>query len=147
MNIMPILKTNILGSTIEINYQTGEKEKLGKLIDSYKKRLSEFKYLQGKVTDNKILFLAGLKAEDSNLEILEKMSNIDKKNQSKISTLDDLDNKVKEVVLLKNNIAKLEEKNKELNFNEEEAIVEISKLNKKLEVVIKNIVKKNNIDD
>ncbi len=144
---MPILKTNILGSTIEINYQTGEKEKLGKLIDSYKKRLSEFKYLQGKVTDNKILFLAGLKAEDSNLEILEKMSNIDKKNQSKISTLDDLDNKVKEVVLLKNNIAKLEEKNKELNFNEEEAIVEISKLNKKLEVVIKNIVKKNNIDD
>ena len=39
---MPILKTEILGSEIEINYEEVEKERLTKLINQFKKRLSEF---------------------------------------------------------------------------------------------------------
>ena len=39
---MPILKTEILGSQIEINYQEDEYNKLKKLISSYKKKYSIF---------------------------------------------------------------------------------------------------------
>ena len=69
---MPILETEIFGSKIEINYRAGEKEKLIDLIDRFKKRLLEFKDLQGKVTDNKIFLLAALKAEDHIFELNEK---------------------------------------------------------------------------
>ena len=61
---MPIHKTEILGSLIEINYEEKEKNKLIKIIDQFKKRLSGFKELEGKVSDNKIFFLSALKAED-----------------------------------------------------------------------------------
>jgi len=43
MNTMPTLKTEILGSIIEINYQEAEKEKLERLISKLRKRISEFK--------------------------------------------------------------------------------------------------------
>ena len=55
---MPILEINILGSTIEINYQENEKEKLMHLIQQFKLRLSEFKDIKGRFSDNKIIFLA-----------------------------------------------------------------------------------------
>ena len=51
---MPILKTNILGSEIEINFQNDEKKRLYKLINVFKERLGEFNNLKGKYTDNKI---------------------------------------------------------------------------------------------
>ena len=54
---MPTLKTEILGSFIEINYDNAEKNKLKKIIEKFNNRLLDFKNLEGKVSDNKILFL------------------------------------------------------------------------------------------
>ena len=54
---MPILKTEILGSIFEINYEEKEKIKLHQVIEKFNKRLLDFKNLEGKVSDNKILLL------------------------------------------------------------------------------------------
>ena len=62
---MPILKTKILGSQIEINFEESEREKLQHLISNFKKRLNEFPDNNGRISTNTILFLAALKAEDS----------------------------------------------------------------------------------
>ena len=66
---MPTLKTEILGSIIEINYQKAEKEKLIRLIDRLSRRISEFNHNIGKISDSRIIFLAALKAEDQLEEI------------------------------------------------------------------------------
>ena len=63
---MPKLKTEILGSQIEINYEEGEKDKLNKIIESFNKRLLDFRDLEGKVSDNKIFFLAASESRRSN---------------------------------------------------------------------------------
>ena len=76
---MPILEINILGSVIEINYQEDEKEKLLDLIEQFKIRLSEFENIKGRFSDNKIIFLAALKAEDDILELKKKIDNSSKK--------------------------------------------------------------------
>ena len=54
---MPILKTEILGSIIEIDYQEAEKEKLLKIIKRFNSRISEFKEVYNKISDSKIIFL------------------------------------------------------------------------------------------
>ena len=61
---MPILKTDILGTSIEINYRDGELDKLEKIIINFKNRLKEFEIHREKVSDSKIIFLAALKVED-----------------------------------------------------------------------------------
>jgi cell division protein ZapA (FtsZ GTPase activity inhibitor) len=60
---MPILKTEILGSEIEIIYEEVEKERLIKLINQFKQRLSEFPQ-NGKINNKAIIFLSALKIED-----------------------------------------------------------------------------------
>ena len=72
---MPILKTEVLGSLIEINYQEGEKEKLQRIIAQFNNRISEFNKFKGKISDSKILFLASLKAEDKIFDLLKEISN------------------------------------------------------------------------
>ena len=100
---MPIMKTEILGSTIEINFKDSEKEKLVLIIEKFKKRLDEFKHLEGKVSDKKILFLAALKIEDiamnnklvSETIKLKEENDILKKNHSVyISELDEIEKKL-----------------------------------------------------
>ena len=91
---MPVLETKIFGSTIEINYREGEKEKLIDLIDRFKKRLLEFKDLQGKVTDSKILFLAALKTEDHIFDLNEKFIHQNKEKVVSKNLNLDLDNKI-----------------------------------------------------
>ena len=66
---MPILKTEILGSQIEINFEESEREKLQYLISNFKQRLNEFPENNGRISTNTILFLAALKAEDQLVEI------------------------------------------------------------------------------
>ena len=73
---MPTLKTEILGSAVEINYEEAEKDKLIKIIEKFNERLSDLKHLQGKVTDNKILFLAALKAEDQVIDLINNIETI-----------------------------------------------------------------------
>ena len=137
---MPILETEIFGSKIKINYRKGEKEKLIDLIDRFKKRLLEFKDLQGKVTDNKIIFLAALKAEDNIFDLNEKFL---QQNKEKIVSKNlslDLDNKIKEIINLKDNILTLDKENKRLKNLNEKALEEIRKVNSKLSVSIKRIL-------
>ena len=57
---MPTLKTEILGSIIEINYHEAEKEKLERLISKLRGRISEFNHNIGQISDSKIIFLASL---------------------------------------------------------------------------------------
>ena len=137
---MPILETEIFGSKIKINYRKGEKEKLIDLIDRFKKRLLEFKDLQGKVTDNKIIFLAALKAEDNIFDLNEKFL---QQNKEKIVSKNlslDLDNKIKEIINLKDNILILDKENKRLKNLNEKSLEEISKVNSKLSASIKRIL-------
>ena len=137
---MPILETKIFGSKIEINYRKGEKEKLIDLIDRFKKRLLEFKDLQGKVTDSKILFLAALKTEDHIFDLNEKFL---LQNKEKIATKNlslDLDNKTKEIINLKDQILILNKENQRLKNINEKALEEIDKVNSKLSTSIKRIL-------
>ena len=48
---MPKIKTEILGSSVEINYEETEKDRLQKIIKNFNDRLLDFKNLEGKVAD------------------------------------------------------------------------------------------------
>ena len=137
---MPVLETEIFGSKIEINYKEGEKEKLIDLIDRFKKRLLEFKDLQGKVTDNELLFLAALKAEDYIFDLNEKFL---LQNKEKILSKNlnlDLDNKIKEIINLKDDLLILNKENNRLKDLNDKALDEINKISNRLSVLIKRIL-------
>ena len=108
MSTMPTLKTEILGSIIEINYQEAEKEKLERLISKLRGRISEFNHNIGQISDSKIIFLAALKAED-HLEEIENLLEI-KDKEKKISNdqKNIINNLTKEIISLKDQISKLE---------------------------------------
>ena len=78
---MPIIKTNILGSDIDINYDQQDHEKLISLIAKFKQRLNEFPD-NGRISNNKIIFMAALKAEDQIIEF----KKLDEENNKKIIT-------------------------------------------------------------
>ena len=105
---MPTLKTEILGSIIEINYQEAEKEKLERLISKLRGRISEFNHNIGQISDSKIIFLAALKAEDH----LEETENLLEKKDKEKNISDDqkniINNLTKEIISLKDQISKLE---------------------------------------
>ena len=137
---MPILETEIFGSKIEINYKKGEKEKLIDLIERFKKRLLEFKDLQGKVTDSKILFLAALKAEDHIFDLNKKFQ-LENKEKIVYKNLSlELNNKTKEIINLKDEILILSKENKRLKNLNEKAFEEIDRVNSKLSASIKRIL-------
>ena len=146
---MPIHETEIFGSKIEINYRKGEKEKLVDLIDRFKKRLLEFKDLQGKVSDNKLLFLAALKAEDTISDLNEKFI---LQNKEKILSKNlnlDLDNKIKEIINLKDDLLVLNKENKRLKDLNDRALNEIKKTSNRLSILIKRVlleIKNNDFD-
>ena len=108
MSTMPTLKTEILGSIIEINYQEAEKEKLERLISKLSRRISEFNHNIGQISDSKIIFLAALKAEDH----LEEIENLLEKKDKEKNISDDqkniINNLTKEIISLKDQISKLE---------------------------------------
>ena len=107
---MPIVKTEILGSQIEINYEKNEYKKLINLIDNFKKRLNEFPN-NGRISNKDIIFLAGLKAEDE-LEELKELLNFTKKQNKEIENKNlSIDDLKKEIVLLKDQIKTLESNN------------------------------------
>ena len=102
---MPILKTEILGTDIEINYEKNEYDKLNNLIEKFKIRLSQFSN-DGRASSNQILFLAALKTEDE-LETMEKKINVDaneKDLQNKNIVIENLN---KEIILLKKELEKI----------------------------------------
>ena len=97
---MPILKTEILGSEIEIIYEEVEKERLTKLINQFKKRLSEFPQ-NGKINDKAIIFLSALKIEDE-LEENKKLLLNNKIDKNKINEKSQIISKLNnQIILLK----------------------------------------------
>ncbi len=66
---MPILKTTIFNTSIDINYQEGDKDKLLLLIENLNSRLKKFNHLNGKISDSKIIILASLGIEDDLMEL------------------------------------------------------------------------------
>ena len=97
---MPILKTDILGSEIEIIYEEVEKEKLTKLINQFKQRLSEFPQ-NGKINNKAIIFLSALKIEDE-LEENKKLLLNNKIDKNKINEKSQIISKLNnQIILLK----------------------------------------------
>jgi len=108
MSTMPTLKTEILGSIIEINYQEAEKEKLERLISKLRGRISEFNHNIGQISDSKIIFLAALKAEDHLEEIENLLEKKDKEKKISNDQKNIINNLTKEIITLKDQISKLE---------------------------------------
>tara|TARA_B100000686_G_C16050620_1_gene599755 strand:- start:16 stop:417 length:402 start_codon:yes stop_codon:yes gene_type:complete len=133
---MPILKTQILGSIVEINYATNEKERLLYIIEKFNQRLKEFKNLEGQVSDKKIIYLAALKIEN---ELKENQGNISKdENRSYLA---------KENIELKDKINQLESEIDEIKNVNLRSANEIDKLETNLNNLIKNILRNKSNDD
>ena len=107
---MPILEINILGSNIEISYQEGEKEKLLYLVKQFKLRLSKFENLKVRFADFKIILLAALKAEDIIFELKQTIDNQNKAIESSSIQQGQIDNKIREIVKLKDELFLVNEK-------------------------------------
>ena len=75
---MPILKTDILGSSLEINYDENELEKLNKLIKNFKKKINKYPN-KDRIGKFSLIFLLAIKLEDQIYE-LEKLLQISKEN-------------------------------------------------------------------
>ena len=127
---MPILKTQILGSIVEINYETDEKQRLLFIIDKFNQRLTEFQKLEGQVSDKKIIYLAALKIEN---EL--------KENNEKKSSYENSKYLEKENIELKDTISELNLEIKELKSVNLKALDEIDKIELKLNQLIENILK------
>ena len=128
---MPTLKTEILGSPIEINYKESEKDKLIKIIAKFNDRLLDFENLKGKISDKKILILAALKAED---QIIDKTLTKEKEeeiinNQKKNININDI---TQEIIQLKDIRSKLNIENNELKNLISKAFIELDNMEKNI---------------
>ena len=126
---MTTLKTEILGSLIEINYEKSEKDKLIKIIEKFNDRLLDFENLRGKISDKKILILAALKAED---QIIDKTLTKEKEeeiinNQKKAININDI---TQEIIQLKDIKNKLNIENNELKNLISKAFSELDNMEK-----------------
>ena len=105
---MPTHKTKIFNTSIDINYEKSDKEKLIGLINNLNNRIKKFNHLNGKVSDIKIIILAALAIED---ELLEK-NNIFLTNKSLKADLNKNDLKIEklnsEIINLKDELSLLE---------------------------------------
>ena len=129
---MPTLKTEILGSPIEINYEKSEKEKLIKIIEKFNDRLLDFENIRGKISDKKILILAALKAED---QIIDKT--LTKEKEEEI-----INNKKKAINInnITQEIIQLKDIKNKLNIENNELKNLISKAFSELDYMEKNII-------
>ena len=140
---MPTLKTEILGSPIEINYEESEKDKLIKIIEKFNDRLLDFENLRGKVGDKKILILAALKAED---QIIDKSLTKEKEeeninNQKKAININDI---TKEIIQLKDIESKLTIENSKLKNLISKAFSELDKMEKNIIDLTDKIISQSN---
>ena len=143
---MPILETSILGSRMEISYQEDEKEKLIHLIGQFKLRLSELENLKVRFADNKIIFLAALKAEDTIYELKKTIQDQKKIINSSNVKKEKIDDKIKEIINMKDQVFSLNEKNQKLENQNIINMKTIEKLNQKIVSLINKIVGTRNND-
>ena len=140
---MPTLKTEILGSLIEINYEKSEKDKLIKIIEKFNDRLLDFEFLRGKISDKKILILAALKAED---QIIDKTLTKEKEeeiinNQKKAININDI---TQEIIQLKDIKNKLNIENNELKNLISKAFIELDNMEKSIINLTDKIISQSN---
>ena len=128
---MPTLKTEILGSPIEINYEESEKDKLIKIIEKFNDRLLDFENLRGKISDKKIIILAALKAEDQIIE-----NSLTNEKETEI-----INNKKKEINIndITQEIIQLKDIERKLNIENSKLKNLISKAFSELDMMEKNI--------
>ena len=135
---MPIIKTEILGSKFEINYQEEEYEKLLNLIDNFKKRLNEFPN-DGRTNNNSIIFLTALKIEDE----LDEIKRLYEKNKNQNKKLDDqkviIENLKKEIILLNDSIQNINSKKLSEDNDYSKSLNDILKLENEIELIKKKI--------
>ena len=129
---MPTLKTEILGSPIEINYEESEKDKLIKIIEKFNDRLLDFENLRGKISDKKIIILAALKAEDQIIE-----NSLTNEKETEI-----INNKKKEINIndITQEIIQLKDIESKLNIENSKLKNLISKAFSELDSMEKNII-------
>ena len=140
---MPTLKTEILGSPIEINYEESEKDKLIKIVERFNDRLLDFDNLRGKISDKKILVLAALKAED---QIIEKNLTKEKEaeiinNKKKEININDI---TQEIIQLKDIESKLSDENSKLKNLISKAFSELDKMEKNIIDLTDKIISQSN---
>ena len=140
---MPTLKTEILGSPIEINYEESEKDKLIKIVERFNDRLLDFDNLRGKVSDKKILILAALKAED---QIIEKNLTKEKEeeiinNKKKEININDI---TQEIIQLQDIESKLSDENSKLKNLISKAFSELDKMEKNIIDLTDKIISQSN---
>ena len=140
---MPTLKTEILGSPIEINYEESEKDKLIKIVERFNDRLLDFDNLRGKISDKKILILAALKAED---QIIEKNFTKAKEeeiinNKKKEININDI---TQEIIQLKDIESKLSDENSKLKNLISKAFSELDKMEKNIIDLTDKIISQSN---
>ncbi len=140
---MPTLKTEILGSPIEINYEESEKDKLIKIVERFNDRLLDFDNLRGKISDKKILILAALKAED---QIIEKNLTKEKEeeiinNKKKEININDI---TQEIIQLKDIESKISDENSKLKNLISKAFSELDKMEKNITDLTDKIISQSN---
>ena len=140
---MPTLKTEILGSIIEIKYEESEKDKLITIIEKFNDRLLDFENLRGKISDKKILILAALKAED---QIIDKSLTKEKEteiidNQKKAININDI---TQEIIQLKDIESKLNIENSKLKNLISKAFSELDKTEKNIIDLTDKIISQSN---
>ncbi len=140
---MPTLKTEILGSPIEINYQESEKDKLIKIIEKFNNRLLDFENLRGQISDKKILILAALKAED---QIIDNSLKKEKEteiinNKKKEININDI---TQEIIQLKDIESKLSDENSKLKHLISKAFSELDKMEKNIVDLTNKIISQSN---
>ena len=140
---MPTLKTEILGSPIEINYEESEKEKLIKIIEKFNDRLLDFENLRGKISDKKILILAALKAEDQIIDrsLTKKKETDIANNQKKAININDI---TQEIIQLKDIKSRLNIENNELKNLISKAFSELDKIEKNIINLTDQIISQSN---
>ena len=137
---MPTLKTTIFNSSIDINYDEGDKDKLLQLIENLNSRLKKYNYLNGKVSDSKIIILASLAIEDDLREqkkLISEQSSISNDLHQKKLHLEKLSS---EIINLKDKIHQLESKLNERNKSDFLIEEIIDKINNEIEILNKSML-------
>ena len=137
---MPKLKTTIFNSSIDINYEEGDKDKLLQLIENLNNRLKKYNHLNGKVSGSKILILASLATEDDLMEqkkLISEQSSISNDLNEKKLHVEKLSS---EIITLKDKIRQLEFKLDEKNKKDFLIVNEIDEINKQIENLNKSML-------
>ena len=137
---MPKLKTTIFNSSIDINYEEGDKDKLLQLIENLNNRLKKYNHINGKVSDSKIIILASLATEDDLIEkqkLISAQSSISNALKAKELQVEKLSS---EIISLKDKIHQLESKLDERNKKDFLVENEIDEINKQIENLNKSML-------